>query len=487
LFFDYPEFEWSGKKLKVKPPEPLKPQTTYVLTIGSSAIDNRGNKLGKSISFPFSTGEEIYAGSITGRVLPARIAGVSVWAYRLEQAQPDTFWKKLPDYVTQPDSLGNFEFEYLSSGVYLVIAAEDKNNDQFWEPPSERMALPDTFMFLSDSIKQAGPLILTPVDRDTLAPSIGKVISPDRQTIRIEFSIKMDSQSVLTESNYLIHEVADSGMVAAVYDVFPASRDIKAVFIKCSDLQAQKKYKLRARNLVSAYNVVADTMSRIFDAGDIDTTAPRIESLQPPPGLLLETDIIINILFSRAMDTNTVIQGITISDTLENRLPLIPTWIYPNELALKTEISQVDVFEIKFDESLIVDPAGNAAGDTVIAYRYYIASTDTFGQITGKVVNAPGTGIIVSLEKIAGGEKAVFSGCSDDGDFMFDRLFPDTYFLKAFFDKNNNNRYDPGGIKPFEFAEPVIVYDDTVKVRARWETDIGTIDFQPARIDVDSF
>jgi hypothetical protein len=115
---------------------------------------------------------------------------------------------------------------------------------------------------------------------------------------------------------------------------------------------------------------------------------------------------------------------------------------------------------------------------------YVIVSPDSLGQIVGRVTNAPGPEVFVNIlprqgDKIVGKAEA-------DGTFYIDRLFPGVYRIQAFYDKNNNGAFDGGGIHPLKYAEPIAIYPDTVQVRARWETDIGSIDFKPQMIDVDT-
>lgn len=47
------------------------------------------------------------------------------------------------------------------------------------------------------------------------------------------------------------------------------------------------------------------------------------------------------------------------------------------------------------------------------------------------------------------------------------------YKLSAFVDLDGNGRYTSGGMDLAEGAEPFWIYPDVIKVRARWETDLG--------------
>lgn len=155
IFFDYPTFKWSGKKLTVSLPEKLKQNTTYVLTIGAAAQDSKGNKLGQTKSYAFSTGEIIHSGSIFGKIAGGGQRSLDVWAYNLQSISLDSFIYNIPEYITQTDSLGKFKFQYMSDGRYLVVAVDDRNKDQFWTPPAEKLALPSKIVANKTIIRHA--------------------------------------------------------------------------------------------------------------------------------------------------------------------------------------------------------------------------------------------------------------------------------------------------------------------------------------------
>jgi hypothetical protein len=477
LLFDYTEFEWSGKKLSIKLPEKLKENTTYVLTVGALAVDNHGNKLGQSQSFPFSTGQAIITNTIAGRVLSTGARTIDAWAYKLDSPTPGMFWMDIPDYITQTDSLGEFQFEYLSYGIYLVVAVEDKNKDQFWTPPSEKIAFPDTLIKLNENAVEYKPLFMVVGEYDTLQPYLSKVESPDNRKVIIEFSHQMDKNNVLLKSNYRIENVEDSILTIPVVDIYPYTDDEKTIILDCPALVVGNKYKLTAVNLYSIYKIAADTLMQIFEAGDMDTTSPEIIKISPKPGPRpLPTGFDIKIGFSEACDTTNIAQKVLLSDTLKVPVSCELLWEYPNLLVVKPDFQSGGTYLFSMDEPNIFDLVGNPLGDTIKIYKYYTAFEDTFGQISGQVASPPGSNVIV--EAIAENGESTTTYSAEDGKFKFDRLFPGTYIIKGFCDADHNGHYSGGQIKPFRFAEHIILHIDSVTVRARWETDIGVLDFK---------
>lgn len=484
LFFNYPRFKWSGKKLKVIPPEKLRENTTYVLTIGALAQDSRGNSLGESMSYPFSTGNEIYRCSIFGEVLNKNTQKLNVWAYKLENANPDTFWMKIPDYVTQPDSMGRFKFEYLSYGTYLIVAAEDKNSDQFWSPPGERLALPDRLAELFTEGQEYGPLVMMTTERDTLQPFISGARSADNRSVVLTFSQPMDSSQVFSTVNYLIYPADQEERLAVIEYIYALDDDLRSIYIRLFSLIDKVKYKVIARNLESVYGVPIDTVSRFFNAGLEDSVRPELLMLEPEPPLRpRRAGFDIEMLFSEPMDTSRTDDKFGLIDTLNNTIPFQYEWAYLNKLILKPDLIGGEKYILRFDENLLLDLRGNALGDSIKEYNYVTATPDSFGQVLGKIVNVPNENVKVVIK--AKDTDEISQKINSDGSFQVDRLFPGVYNLWAFHDKNNNDKYDGGNIRSFDFAESIVIYPDTIKVRARWETDIGVLDFNPSINDVD--
>ena len=480
LFFDYPQYKWSGKKLEVELPETLRTNTTYVLTIGASAQDSKRNQLGETKTFAFSTGKTIYDGMINGKVFSDNSRNMYVWAYKLADADPDTFWMKVPDYVTQPDSLGKFSFEYLSYGHYLVVAAQDKNNNQFWEPPGDKLGLPDTLVYLDAEHQYYGPLILTTAEGDTLAPRISGAQSPDSNAVVVDFNEKMDSVSVRRIAKYRIVKSSDTLTTGTIDYILPLDNDFQQLYLRCSGLEVGERYKIIAHDLLSGYGVKADTMSRLVEIGEADTTGPQVVSIMPPPSRSPRpSGFDIDFRFSEPMQAKSFNDNMVLTDTLDNEIEYSLLWAESNYVVIRPSFTDGEIYKLTLSKQGIFDSDGNPLGDTLEVFYFATAPADTFGQVMGRVVNAPDSSdIYVIAQPIKGDEIKTLA--KPDGSFYFDRLFPETYNLWAFCDENHNGQYDGGWFRPFRFAEPIAVYADTVDVRARWETDIGKLDFSPS-------
>jgi hypothetical protein len=476
LFFNYPTYEWSGKKLKIRPPEKLKPNTTYSITIGASAVDTHNNKLGKSKSFSFSTGERVNSGKIEGRILMGALSGMDAWAYRLDSLPPDTFMYLIPDYITQTDSLGGFSFEFLGRGKYLIIGVDDKNNNQFWTPPSEKIALPSKLIELPDDSAIVGGLVLVAAEQDTAKPIFSKVTSANVNSINIQFSHQMKENSIIRADAFKIIPIEESLAQSVIFRVYPLNNNLKVFQIDCGGMISGKKYKLEGRNLESIFSQTSDSLSQIFTAGSVDTISLNIADIFPEQS---EKPYIagfeIALYFTESINQERFKDAISIKDGLGNAIKTELTWRYPNQIIIKPEMKDAEDYIMSVDGTKIIDMQGNRMGDSVVTYKYITSSSDTLGQLAGRIVDVPGDNIVVMVYPLKG--DTVFTRITGDGYFKIDRLYPSTYRICAYWDMNLNNKLDIGKVKPVVFSEPVAIYDDTVAVRSRWEIDIGQVDF----------
>lgn len=477
IFFNFPQYEWSGKKLKIKLPEKLRQNTTYSITIGASATDLRNNQLGQSRSFSFSTGDHINTGSISGQAVLGALRGLDIWAYKLDSLPPDSFMYRIPDYITQSDSLGVFRFDFLNKGKYLIIGVEDKNKDQFWTPPSEKLALPDKMIELADDSSVSKGLTMVAVEQDTARPILSKVTSPNKNMIVIEFSHRLKESSLVRADAFSILPVDDSTAQIFIMRIYPIFGKDKTITIDCAGLEVDHKYRLMGRGLESIYSVKSDSLAQTFTAGREDTTGPTITMIMPNPSanpIASGNNIIL--AFSETIDTAQTDRMIILADTFKTTLPVKMSWDYPDRLVIKSEMKPGMVYVLTVNQKLVVDMQGNAMGDSVITYRYSIAPEDTFGQISGQIMNARPGNIIVIAQPIKA--DSVTTIVSTESKFIFNRLFPVVYHLIAFVDLDQDGKYSPGRTNPFRFAEPVAIYPDSIIVRSRWETDIGWLDFE---------
>ncbi len=475
LPFDYPTFKWHGKKLEIVMPETLRRNTTYVITIGSSAKDIRGNALGKSISFPFSTGPEINKGVIRGSIIGGASGEViDIWAYSLGSSD-EKFFRRLPDYITQADSLGEFRFDYVSPGEYLVVAVNDKNKNQFWSPPSEKLAIPSKIALIGTDTSLSPPIRLTLVERDTLPPQISKIAPLDSTKIELEFSSRLDEESALNTANFKIASVGDQAPgIIPDYSIFVDDAH-KIIHLGGLHLIPNQNYRIDCRNLLSSSKTIAESLTQRFTAGSIDTIRPKINLIKPGQSAkAIKSNTVFELLFSEAIDTAAAFDALFFVDSAGIAITHISRWQSMNKAVLQPSFVPGRPNTLKIDQSKIIDPSGNSMGDSLISFKYIVAPADTFGELSGRVIggNRDYKYIVRLADKTP---DTISATCGPDGRFILGGLYPGTYRMTILEDVDGDGRYNAGRHDPFHFAEPLFQYPDSIIIRSRWETDLGDI------------
>jgi len=117
-----------GRKLIIEFPDSLKKDRTYVLTIGTDAVDLRRNRMENSFQLAFSTGEKLDQGRISGTVYGnSGIEGTIIGAYTLQPEQEVNPAQITAEYVTQCNTTGDYRLSYIAPDNYRLFAINDKD------------------------------------------------------------------------------------------------------------------------------------------------------------------------------------------------------------------------------------------------------------------------------------------------------------------------------------------------------------------------
>ncbi len=116
--------------IEARPEGGLYPDCTYRVRLSERVSDLRGNVLGKSLSYCFSTGDSLYGGTIEGKVeLREDFEGNVVFQALF-----------LPDslvYRTDVDEEGRFALDHMPRGPYRLLAFLDTRRDGIHDPAEE--------------------------------------------------------------------------------------------------------------------------------------------------------------------------------------------------------------------------------------------------------------------------------------------------------------------------------------------------------------
>lgn len=491
--FDAPlDVRANGSRITVLFPDSLQPQTTYVLTLGSSLKDERGVALPRPITLAFSTGDRLDRGRLTGQARDPRTGQgsprLAVAAFRLPdawaQALPDSLGATtdsllavlsapdgpLPDprepqalvYRTETDTEGAFRLDYLRPGPYFVMVFEDRNRNRRVDD-GERTGVPSWPVALAtdDSTATALPDVFVAAS-DSTAPALRRVRTLTASQHGFVFDEAIQLGPGRTEGWLLTDSLGtDTLDVRAVWNTPERPQD---VLVQTPPL-SPGTYRL----VLSGNQAVADSSGNaaVLDtyfspSAAADTAAVRFEGFLPASRsaadsvLLLRPDQRPGVRFTQPLDATALRDRVTLSGP-DGPLPIDAR----SDDGLLIRLLPPDgVRTFRLD---VTEP------DSVYTRRYAYPTADALGAVLGQVPNGDGP-ILVTLYPTDGEPLHATTGA--DGRFAFRALPAGEYRLRLVIDRNGNGRWDGGRLVPFAPPEPIRWLEEPVRVRARWDTEL---------------
>lgn len=155
-----PKSRIKGKSLIVTMQDTLRPNTTYTLSFTDAIADvNEGNMFA-GYTYAFSTGEHIDSMMLTGTVRDCstlkEVKGATVMLYK--DLRDSALFLSRPDAAVKTDDWGYFALPFLQDTLYRLYAIVDANNDNLFDPESEKVAFCDSLvrptLIASDTTKE---------------------------------------------------------------------------------------------------------------------------------------------------------------------------------------------------------------------------------------------------------------------------------------------------------------------------------------------
>lgn len=142
------KFKLQGKSVVVYFENDLDSNKTYTLDLTNAIGDNNEGNMYPGFTLVFSTGEVIDSMMVTGIVQDCNslkpLKGATVLLYK-DHADSALFLKR-PDAAVKTDEWGFFCMRNIQDTLYRMYALIDENNNNMYEPESERVAFIDTLI-----------------------------------------------------------------------------------------------------------------------------------------------------------------------------------------------------------------------------------------------------------------------------------------------------------------------------------------------------
>jgi len=470
-------YKWRGPRLKIEFPEPLRPDRTYVVNIGTGLKDYRQNLMKKGYTLAFSTGSILDTGRMEGQVFgQGQMQGVDVWAYGIPDSLDPDPSRQEPEYRVQCDAQGRFEFLHMAPGLYRVFALRDRISDRIYRPMEDEIGMTwrDIRVSAADSAGISNVLFRLGLE-DTLAFSLAGISPVHRGMLSLQFNDAVESWTPADRIPLAIYQRADS-IPLVVHAVLRDARNANRILVLTDDQIPGAMYCIKWDSLYGRSGHTLDSASRgtcFTGIADRDSIGPDLlESVPKQKDRDVATHAEIRMLFSEPMDTSLFSKGFSLADTSGNPISGSFKWENMARISFRPvrDLPGKTPFRVRLDSALVRDFSGNAGPDTL--YGFTTGNPDTFSEVSGKIYDpeAQADGdIYIRARKTDGKETLEYEDVIESpGPYRIARMLPGRYVMECFRDEDGNGGYSPGRPNPFEPSERFAVYKDTLVVRSRW-------------------
>ncbi len=462
-----PDFRWHGQELEVRPSEDLRPDRTYLITVGAESADEARNRMVESYSFAFATGLTLNRGEIVGRVF-SPLEGPSgqtyVWAYELPEGEGPDPASDPPAYVTQPGAGGDYRFPRLGPGRYRIFAFEDRNGNQAYTPGTDPLAVPPAELPLLKDADRVRLGSLKMALRDTIPPRFLSGRTPDGRHFLLRFDEPVSPPAKM-------HVKGPEGLLkvlALTCDPGDSSR----VWLLTAPQKAGADYRIDLGGIRdrAGNRIPAGVEVQVKGDGAPDRRAPTSVSHFPAlEARYISPDAPLLIDFSEAMAAVVPVDFWVFSDSTVAPAGHF-SWTAPNRLRFTsaTPWSPGETYRLLGRLEGLADPSGNAL-ETPLAFKFTVSALEDLGDLSGAVVPADAT-VVIEARRLSPPERAYEAEVAPgDSLYALIGLIPGRYQVTGFLDRDGDGHWSPGEPRPFMPAEPLTDLPDTLEVRPRWD------------------
>jgi len=442
----------ASKYINIRIKDTLAPNTTYSFNFGSSIQDNNEGNPYQQFKYVFSTGSYIDSLSLQGFVKDAYTKDVenfvSVMLYEVNDTFKDSIvYKENPRYITNTlDSMKTFKLENLKEGKYLLVAMKDYNNNNRFNPKSDKIGFHKEFITIPNDTLYELELFKEITPFKAIKPYQA---SGSRMIVPYEGDSKNVAVTVKNGTTVLPTKVTQ----------FPEKDSLQVWFkpIKTDSLA----FEFKKDGYEKAFNVrykdqKKDTLSLTSKpSGSINfrerftiTASTPLDKIDESKIKLINKDSVA-VKFTTAYDE--LNQELKI-DFAKEPLEKYSFEIFPGALT--------DFFE--------------QTNDT-LKYTLTTQNSSEFANMRVILQNVKQFPVIVELTN-SKGEVMASEYSESSTTINFDGLVPAIYTLRAIYDENKNKIWDTGNYLEKRQAEEVIYFrdpanKDEINLRANWDWD----------------
>ena len=437
------------KYLTIQIKDTLQPNTTYSFNFGQSITDNNeGNPLNQ-FKYVFSTGPYIDSLALGGRVKDALDreveSFVSVMLYEVNEKFKDSVvYTSPPRYITNTlDSLKTFRLENLKAGKYLLVAMKDRNNNNKFNPKTEKIGFHKQFITIPNDTVYEIELFKEELPFKAYKPS---------QVSGNKIAIGYDGKQDFSKSKPKIILKNNNQILESIVTQFPKKDSLQVWYkpIKADSLLLNIKKESYVNDFsVKIKNQKKDTLS-------INAVQTGILNMRDEFTLESSTPLV-------KIDKS----KISIKDSKTKITEFTPNYDdFNQKLVLNFPKNTSEKYQIQLLPGALTD-FFEKSNDT-LTYKLETRSESDYGNLIVDFQNVKRFPIIIELTNEKG-EILAYDYSEKNTKVEFNFLEPKDYILRVIYDDNKNKKWDSGNYLEKRQAEEVIYYSKVIKdVRANW-------------------
>lgn len=514
---ELPEIKTSGRRISVEILDSLKPNTTYTIDFSDAIVDaNEGNELGNFTYF-FSTGQQVDTMEVAGYVLNAEnmepVKGIMVGLY---SNLADSAFSTIPfERVARTDGNGHFSIKGVAQKNYRIYALKDMDNDYKYMR-GEMLAfnrdtifptsfpdirhdtlwadtvhidtiktipythyLPDDVVLLAFSEKNISRQLLKTQREPEWFKIFFTAASKHKPIIRgfnfdsnnawvEECTIGNDTITCWLRDTTLVN--TDSLIVTCEYEATDDSTGINALRIDTLELVPKIKYERRMKLKQQETEKWEKQLAKRHKRGDFSQETPPVDPLKLDCSVRgsLAPDRNIELKLqepAEKFDTTAFHLFVKVDSAFQNApFKLSRDSLSLLSYTLKAEWRPGQEYILNIDSAAITAISQKVNKTTDV--KFSISKSDAFGSLFLILPDADSTALVQLMQ---GSDKVIKQQHISNGRADFFYLDPGEYYVRLFYDINNNGKWDTGDYATGLQAEELYYFPQKFTIRANWD------------------
>ena len=469
LYFDeYVKLKNVGKQLVVSPPmkrppeilpnnaskfitiklkDTLQPNTTYSFNFGQSIEDNNeGNALGQ-FKYVFSTGNYIDSLALKASYKDALEKKsdnfISIMLYEVNEKYNDsTIYKETPKYITNSlDSLKTVTLENLKQGKYRLIALNDVNKNNKFDPKKDKIGFIKDFITIPNDTLYQLELFKERLPFKVYKPSQA---SGNRATLGYEGGLKDVRYDVRKGSEIIPFKVTKLPKKDSVQIWFkPIKNDSISITVS--------QYKLNTNYVLNLKDQKKDTLSLLMERSGILPFREKLAINASVPLLKIDNSKI-KLVNKDAVD-------ITFKTNYDE---------WKQQLVFDFDRQPLEKYAITVLPGAVTD-FYERVNDTLKS-TFTTQNTTDYGNLRVILENVKRFPVLVELTDKDG--KILATHYSEkETTIDFNLIEPAKFTLRLIYDDDKDGLWTPGSYMEKRLSEEVIYFPKEIDVRANWDVE----------------